>query len=398
MNRASVYIVSALRTPVGAFGGALKSVPCTKLGSIAISAALQRAAVDPKDVDEVFMGNVLSANLGQAPARQAALGAAIPYSVPCTTVNKVCASGMKSVAFAAQSIELGQNDVVVAGGMESMSNVPYYDENLRWGARMMHKTTTDGMIKDGLWDCYGDKHMGTCGDRCAADHNISREEQDAYARHSFERALAAQNSGAFDAEICAVEVPQRKGDPLVVKTDEAPPQAKLDKIAGLRPAFGKQGTVTAGNASSISDGAAALVLVSEEYLKKNNLTPMAEVLSYADAAQEPELFTTAPALAVPKAMDRAGLSMGDLNEDDYIEINEAFSVVALANQQLMGLRPDRVNIRGGGVSIGHPLGCSGARILVTLINILNSKSGRYGVAGICNGGGGASAMILKNCK
>jgi len=395
MRSAGVYILSAMRTPVGAFGGSLKSVSSVKLGSTAISAAVAKAGVKPEDVDEVFMGNVLSANLGQAPARQAALGANIPVSVPCTTVNKVCASGMKSVIFGAQSIQLCQNDVVVVGGMESMSNVPYYDADTRWGARMMHKQITDGMIKDGLWDCYGDQHMGTFGDLCAKTHNISREDQDSYARLSFERALSAINSGASADEIVPVEVPQRRGNPIIVSSDESPLQGKLDKLPSLRPAFGKDGTVTAGNASSLSDGAAALVLASKSFVDSRGLQPIAEIVSYADAAQKPELFTTAPAIAVPKALSRAGLSTADLGDRDYIEINEAFSVVALANQRLLDLSPERVNVRGGGVSVGHPLGCSGARILVTLCSILRERKGRYGVAGICNGGGGASAMVIK---
>jgi len=397
MKTTGVYILSAIRTPVGSFGGTLSAVTCPKLGTAAISGALSKAGISPGDVDEVFMGNVLSAGQGQAPARQAALGAKIPVSVPCTTVNKVCASGMKAVMFGAQSIQLGQNRVVVAGGMESMSQVPYYDENRRWGARMGNSSVIDGMIKDGLWDCYGDKHMGTCGDSCATNHNISKADQDAYAVESFERALNAMNTGAFADEIVPVEVPQRRGDPIIVSTDEAPPKGKLDKIPKLRGAFAKDGTVSAGNASSISDGAAALVLASKEFVDAHNLSPLAEIVSYADAATEPEEFTIAPALAVPKALKRGNLRLEDLGESDYVEINEAFSVVALANQRLMNIRGDRLNTRGGGVSIGHPLGCSGARILVALCHILKQNNGRLGVAGICNGGGGASALVLNRC-
>ncbi|KAJ6674539.1 ACETYL-COA C-ACYLTRANSFERASE [Salix viminalis] len=365
---------------MGSFLGALSSVPATKLGSIAIEAALKRANVDPSTVQEVFFGNVLCANLGQAPARQAALGAGISNSVVCTTVNKVCASGMKATMLAAQSIQLGINDVVVAGGMENMSNVPKYLAEARKGSRLGHDSLVDGMLKDGLWDVYNDCGMGNCAELCADTHSISRDDQDNFAIQSFERGIAAKDSGAFTLEIVPVE------DEGLGKFDPA-------KLRKLRPSFKESGgSVTAGNASSISDGAAALVLVSGEKALQLGLQVIAKVSGYADAAQAPELFTTAPALAIPKAISNAGL---DASQVDYYEINEAFSVVALANQKLLGLNPEKVNVHGGAVSLGHPLGCSGARILVTLLGVLKQKHGKYGVGGVCNGGGGASAVVSR---
>ncbi|KAJ8748139.1 hypothetical protein K2173_000547 [Erythroxylum novogranatense] len=389
-----VCIVGVARTPLGGFLGSLSTLSTTKLGSIAIEAALKRANIDPSLVQEVFFGNVLTANLGQAPARQAALGAGIPDSVVCTTVNKVCAAGMKATMFAAQSIQLGINDVVVAGGMESMSNVPKYFAEARKGSRLGHDTLVDGMLKDGLWDVYNDFGMGNCAEICADNHSITREEQDNYAIQSFERGIAAQDSGAFTWEIVQVEVSGGRGRPsTIVDKDEGLGKFDAAKLRKLRPSFKENGgTVTAGNASSISDGAAALVLVSGEKALKLGLQVIARITGYADAAQAPELFTTAPALAIPKAISNAGL---DASQVDYYEINEAFSVVALANQKLLGLNPDKVNVHGGAVSLGHPLGCSGARILVTLLGVLKQKNGRYGVGGICNGGGGASALVVE---
>ncbi|KAG8642210.1 acetyl-CoA acetyltransferase, cytosolic 1 [Manihot esculenta] len=389
-----VCIVGVARTPMGGFLGLLSTLPATKLGSIAIEAALKRANVDPSLVQEVFFGNVLSANLGQAPARQAALGAGIPNSVICTTVNKVCASGMKATMLAAQSIQLGINDVVVAGGMESMSNAPKYLAEARRGSRLGHDSLIDGMLKDGLWDVYNDVGMGSCAEICADKHSITREDQDNYAIHSFERGIAAQESGAFAWEIVPVEVSGGRGKPsITVDKDEGLGKFDPVKLRKLRPSFKENGgTVTAGNASSISDGAAALVLVSGETALKLGLQVIAKITGYADAAQAPELFTTAPALAIPKAVSNAGL---DSSQVDYYEINEAFAVVALANQKLLGLNPEKVNVHGGAVSLGHPLGCSGARILVTLLGVLRQKNGKYGVGGVCNGGGGASALVLE---
>ncbi|KAJ9176764.1 hypothetical protein P3X46_012044 [Hevea brasiliensis] len=389
-----VCIVGVARTPLGGFLGLLSTLPATKLGSIAIEAALKRANVDPSLVQEVFFGNVLSANLGQAPARQAALGAGIPNSVVCTTVNKVCASGMKATMLAAQSIQLGINDVVVAGGMESMSNAPKYLAEARKGSRLGHDSVVDGMLKDGLWDVYNDVGMGSCAEICADNHSITREDQDNYAIHSFERGIAAQDSGAFAWEIVPVEVSGGRGKPsTIVDKDEGLGKFDPVKLRKLRPSFKENGgTVTAGNASSISDGAAALVLVSGETALKLGLQVIAKITGYADAAQAPELFTTAPALAVPKAVSNAGL---DASQVDYYEINEAFAVVALANQKLLGLNPEKVNVHGGAVSLGHPLGCSGARILVSLLGVLRQKNGKYGVGGVCNGGGGASALVVE---
>ncbi|XP_022142541.1 acetyl-CoA acetyltransferase, cytosolic 1 [Momordica charantia] len=394
INPRDVCIVGVARTPMGGFLGSLSSFSATQLGSIAIECALKRANVDPSLVQEVFFGNVLSANLGQAPARQAALGAGIPNSVVCTTINKVCASGMKATMIAAHTIELGLNDVVVAGGMESMSNAPKYLQEVRKGSRFGNDTIVDGMLKDGLWDVYNDFAMGVCAEICASQHSITREEQDAYAIKSFERGLAAQNSGILSWEIAPVKVSSGRGKPSTIcDKDESLGKFDAAKLRKLRPSFKEDGgTVTAGNASIISDGAAALVLVSGKKALELGLEVIAFIKGYADAAQAPELFTTAPALAIPKAISNAGLHASQI---DYYEINEAFSVVALANQKLLGLNPDRVNAHGGAVSLGHPLGCSGARILVTLLGVLRHKNGKYGIGAVCNGGGGASALVLE---
>nr|WNX96111.1 Acetyl- CoA C- acetyl transferase [Ayapana triplinervis] len=389
-----VCIVGAARTPLGGFLGSLSSLPATKLGSIAIECALKRANIDPSLVEEVYFGNVLGANLGQGPARQAALGAGIPNTVVSTSVNKVCASGMKATMLAAQSIQLGQNDIVVAGGMESMSNVPKYVAESRKGSKFGHDTLVDGILKDGLWDVFNDYKMGNCAEICADTHGITREQQDDYAIQSFERGIAARDSGAFSWEIAPVEVPAPRGKPSII-VDKDDDLAKFDaaKLRKLRPAFKENGgSVTAGNSSGINDGAAALVLVSGEMALKLRLNVIAKVSGYADAEQAPELFTTTPALAIPKAISRAGL---DPSQIDFYEINEAFAVVALANQKLLGLDSAKLNVHGGGVSLGHPLGCSGARILVTLLGVLKQKGGKYGAAGVCNGGGGASAFVLE---
>lgn len=388
-----VCIVGVARTPMGGFLGSLSSVSATKLGSIAIECALKRANVKPLLVQEVFFGNVLSANLGQAPARQAALGAGIPNSVVCTTINKVCSSGMKAVMLAAQSIQLGINDIVVAGGMESMSNAPKYLAEARKGSRLGHDTIVDGMLKDGLWDVYNDFGMGVCAEICADKHTITRDEQDSYAIGSFKRGIAAQNSGLFAWEIAPVEMSSGRGKPsIIVDKDEGLEKFDAAKLMKLRPSFKEGGSVTAGNASIISDGAAALVLVSGVKVLELGLQVIAKIRGFADAAQAPEWFTTAPSLAIPKAIANAGLEASQI---DYYEINEAFSVVAIANQKLLGLDPEQVNAHGGAVSLGHPLGCSGARILVTLLGVLRHKKGKYGVGGICNGGGGASALVLE---
>nr|AFJ74323.1 acetyl-CoA C-acetyltransferase [Hevea brasiliensis] len=393
INPRDVCIVGVARTPMGGFLGSLSSFSATKLGSIAIQAAIKRANVDPSLVQEVFFGNVLSANLGQAPARQAALGAGIPNSVICTTINKVCASGMKATMLAALTIQAGINDIVVAGGMESMSNAPKYLAEARRGSRLGHDTITDGMLKDGLWDVYNDFGMGVCAEICADQHNITREEQDSYAIRSFERGNSAQNGGVFSWEIVPVEVSGGRGKSvMVVDKDEGLIKFDAAKLRKLRPSFKNGGSVTAGNASIISDGAAALVLVSGEKAIELGLQVIARIRGYGDAAQAPELFTTAPALAIPKAISNAGLEASQI---DYYEINEAFSVVALANQKILGLNPEKLNVHGGAVSLGHPLGCSGARILVTLLGVLRHKNGKYGVASICNGGGGASALVLE---
>lgn len=391
MNK-EVYIVSAVRTPMGSFGGALKDVPATKLGAIAIKAAVERAGIKPEQVNEVLMGCVIQSNLGQAPARQAARFAGLPDNVVCTTVNKVCASGMKAIAQGAQSILLGDNDIVVAGGMENMSAVPFYVENLRWGNKYGETKMIDGLQKDGLTDCYSNFAMGCAADICASENNISREEQDAFAMESYKRSQGAWENGKFRDEVVPVEIPSKKGDPVVVSKDEEPWNVKFDKIASLKPAFGKEGTVTAANASTMNDGAAAVVLMSSEKAKEFGIKPLAIIRGYADAEQEPVQFTTTPSIAVPVAVKRAGLQMSDI---DYVELNEAFSVVGIVNTKRMNLDPAKVNVHGGAVSLGHPLGCSGARIIVTLINVLNQNNGKYGAAGICNGGGGASAMVIE---
>lgn len=386
-----VYIVSAVRTPIGSFGGSLSTLSATQLGGIAIKAAVNRAGVSPEYVEEVFFGNVLSANLGQAPATQAAKFAGLP-DVPATTVNKVCASGAKAIMLAAQSIAIGAKDMVVAGGMESMSNVPYYLDKARTGYRLGHGQVTDGLVKDGLWDVYNDYHMGSAAELCAETCRIDREAQDAYAIESYKRSQAAQQAGRFKPEIVPVEVPGRKGEVTLVDEDEEIHAVKFDKIPALRPVFKKDGTVTAANASTLNDGAAALVLVGEARLKALGLQPLARIRGYADAQQAPEWFTTAPARAIPRALQRAGIGA---DEVDFYEINEAFSVVAIANNRELSLATDNVNVNGGAVSMGHPLGASGARIVVTLLSVLEQHDGRIGVAGICNGGGGASALVVE---
>jgi acetyl-CoA C-acetyltransferase len=387
-----VYIVSAVRTPMGSFGGALKDFSATELGAVAIKGAIAKAGIDPAVVQEVLMGSVIQANLGQAPARQAAKKAGLPDHVSCTTVNKVCASGMKAIAQAAQLIMLGDRDIVVAGGMESMSNVPYYAPNMRWGNKYGNVTLVDGLAKDGLTDAYDNQAMGMAAELCARECGISREEQDAFAIESYKRSQAAWNNGYFDNEIVPVPIPQRKGDPVLFAKDEEPFNVKFDKIPELRPAFTKDGTVTAANASTMNDGAAALVLMSGEKVKELGLKPIARILSYADAEQAPEWFTTTPSLAVPIAVKKSGLSVQEI---DYWELNEAFAVVGIENTKRLQLDPAKVNAFGGAVSLGHPLGCSGARIIVTLINVLHTNKAKRGGAGICNGGGGASAMIIE---
>ena len=390
-----VYILSAVRTPVGSFGGSLKDFNAAKLGAIAIRAALEKSGVKPEQVDDVLMGCVIQANVGQAPARQAAKFAGLPNEVNCTTVNKVCASGMKSISLGAQSIQTGDADIVIAGGMESMSNVPFYIENMRWGHKYGSTSLIDGLVKDGLTDVYDGLAMGNAAELCASTCGISREEQDAFATESYKRSQAASESGKFENEIVAVDIPQKKGDPIKFAKDEEPFNVKFDKIASLKGAFKKDGTVTAANASTMNDGAAALVLISKEKAEELGLKPIARIISYADAEQAPELFTTTPSIAVPKAVAKAGLKMEDI---DYWELNEAFSVVGIENTKRMKLDPAKVNVHGGAVSIGHPLGASGARIIVTLINVLKNNDARYGAAGICNGGGGASAMVIENIK
>ena len=387
-----VVIVSALRTPIGSFGGSLSGFSATQLGGIAIKAAVAESGIKPENVQEVYMGNVLSASLGQAPATQAAKFAGLP-DVPSTTINKVCASGTKAIMLAAQSIASGENDIVVAGGMESMSNVPYYLDKARTGYRLGHGQMTDGLLKDGLWDVYNDYHMGSAAELCAATCEISREDQDTYAISSYQRAQAAQSAGKFESEITAVESTDRKGAITVISKDDEPFAVNFDKIPGLKPVFKKDGTVTAANASTLNDGAAALVLMSADKAKELGLKPLARILGYADAQQAPEWFTTAPAKAIPLALKRAGKSISDV---DFFEINEAFSVVSLANNQELGLSEEQVNINGGAVALGHPLGASGARIVVTLISVLKQNNGKIGVAGICNGGGGASALVIEN--
>lgn len=387
-----VYIVSAVRTPLGSWGGSLKDFSATQLGAIAIKGAIEKAGISPNEVNEVLMGCVMQANLGQAPARQAAKFAGLPDNVPCTTVNKVCASGMKAVMQGAQAIMLGDADVVVAGGMESMSNVPFYSPNMRWGYKYGNVTMIDGLSKDGLTDVYHNYPMGNAAELCASECNISRESQDEFAIESYKRSQNSVNSGKFENEIIPVEIPQRKGDPIVFSKDEEPFNVKFDKIPSLNSAFVKGGSVTAANASTMNDGAAALVLMSKEKAEALGLKPIAKIKAYADAEQAPEWFTTTPSLAVPRAVEKAGLKMEDIA---YYELNEAFSVVGLVNMQKMNLKPEQVNVNGGAVSLGHPLGASGARILVTLINVLQQNNAQYGAAGICNGGGGASAVVLE---
>lgn len=386
-----VVIVSAARTPIGSFGGALVDVSATQLGAVAVKAVVERSGIDPKLVTEAYMGSVLQANLGQAPARQAIKFAGLPDEVQCTTVNKVCASGMKATMLATQSILLGDNEVMIAGGMESMSGTPYYVEKARYGYRFGNGTLIDGIGKDGLTDVYHQTAMGVSAELCAAKYGITREQQDAFAIESYKRSAAAWAAGRFKDEVTPVTVKGRKGD-VIVAEDEEYRNVSFEKIPGLKPVFQKDGTVTAANASTINDGAAALLLMSADKAKSLGLKPLAKVRSYADAEQAPEWFTTTPAKAIPRAVDKAGLKMTDIQ---FFEINEAFSVVSLANIQLLNLDPAKVNVNGGAVSLGHPLGCSGARILVTLIHVLRQNGARYGAAGICNGGGGASAMVIE---
>ena len=388
-----VYIISAVRTAIGSFGGSLKDFTATQLGAVAIKGAVEKAGIKPEQVQDVLMGCVIQANLGQAPARQASKFAGLPNEVNCTTVNKVCASGMKAITQAAQSIALGDADIVVAGGMESMSNVPFYVENMRWGNKYGNTTLIDGLAKDGLTDVYDGKAMGNAAELCAKECGISRGDQDAFAIESYKRSQAASDAGKFANEIVPVSIPQRKGEPLVFAKDEEPYNVKFDKIPELKPSFQKDGTVTAANASTLNDGAAALVLMSKEKADELGLKPIAKIISYADAEQAPEWFTVTPSLAVPKAVAKAGLKMEDIS---YWELNEAFAVVGIENTKRMKLNPAKVNVNGGAVSIGHPLGASGARIIVTLINVLKQNKAKYGAAGICNGGGGASAMVIEN--
>lgn len=387
-----VYIVSAVRTPMGSFGGALSTVSATQLGATAIKGALEKANISADNVDEVFMGNVLQANLGQAPARQAALFAGLGQDVPCTTVNKVCASGMKSISLGAQTILAGDNDIVVVGGMENMSAVPHY-YNARTATKLGDVKMFDGMVKDGLTDVYNRVHMGVCAEKCATEENFSREEQDNFAIESYNRAAKAWADGKFANEVVPVEVPQRRGEPVIVAEDEEYKNVKMEKIPNLRPVFDKEGTVTAANASTLNDGASALILASAEAVEKYGLKPIAKVVGYGDAAREPEWFTMAPSKAVPVALKKANLEISDI---DYWELNQAFSVVGLANTKALGLDPAKVDVNGGAVALGHPLGNSGSRIIVTLINVLKQNGGKYGAAGICNGGGGASAMVIEN--
>jgi len=389
-----VYIISAVRTPMGSFGGSLKDFSATQLGAVAIKGAVEKAGITPQQVNDVLMGCVIQANLGQAPARQAAKFAGLPNEVNCTTVNKVCASGMKAIAQAAQSILLGDADIIVAGGMESMSNVPFYADKLRWGNKYGNVSLIDGLAKDGLTDVYDGKAMGNAAELCATTCGVSRQDQDAFAIESYQRSQAAVNSGKFENEIVPVPIPQKKGDPVLFAKDEEPFNVKFDKIPELKGAFIKDGTVTAANASTMNDGAAALVLMSKEKATELGLQPIAKIIGYADAEQAPEWFTTTPAIAVPKAVAKAGLKMEDIS---YWELNEAFAVVGIENSRRMKLDPATVNVNGGAVSLGHPLGCSGARIIVTLINVLKQNNAKYGAAGICNGGGGASAMVIENC-
>ena len=390
MNK-RVVIVSAVRTPIGSFMGGLSTVTAPRLGAVAIKGALEKINLDPKLIDEVFMGNVVQAGTGQAPARQAAIFAGLPDTVACTTINKVCASGMKAVMLGAQAIQCGDAEIVVAGGMENMSLIPHY-MNLRNGTKFGPATMIDGMQKDGLTDAYDNSAMGVCADLCATEYNLTREDQDSFAIQSYERSAKAWDAGKFDNEIVPVAVPQRKGDPIMVSKDEEFTNVKLDKIPSLNPVFTKDGTVTAANASTINDGAAAVILMSEEKALALGLKPLAYIKGYADAAQEPKWFTTSPAKALPKALDKAGITIDAV---DYFEFNEAFAVVGLANAKILGLHNDKVNVNGGAVSLGHPLGCSGVRIIVTLINVLEQNNAKIGAAAICNGGGGASAIVIE---
>ncbi|RAJ05056.1 acetyl-CoA C-acetyltransferase [Chitinophaga skermanii] len=385
-----VYIVSTARTPIGSVNGSLASVPATQLGAIVIKAALERAGVAANEVQEVYMGNVINANLGQAPANQASIYAGLPNTVPCTTVNKVCASGMKAIMLGAQSILLGENDVVVAGGMESMTNVPFYLDKARNGYKLGHGTVIDGIIRDGLWDPYKDFHMGNAAELCATEYKITREDQDAYAIESYKRAAAAWEKGYYNQEVVPVEIGGKV--PVTVTEDEDYKKVKFDKIPSLKPTFQKDGTITAANASNINDGAAAVVLMSGEKVKELGVKPLAKIISFADASQAPEWFTTTPVKAINKALAKANLTVADM---DFAEVNEAFSCVPIANERDLGMSHDKVNVWGGAVSMGHPIGCSGARIVVTLNSILHQHNGKYGVAGICNGGGGASAIIIE---
>ncbi len=387
-----VFIIAASRTPIGAFGGALAPLPATALGAAVIRSVIERAGIEPGDVEEVLMGNVLSAGQGQAPARQAALAAGLSHGTICTTVSKVCASGLKAITLGAGVIALGNADVVVAGGMESMSNVPHYIDVARFGIRAGHGQLTDGMLKDGLWDPYHDYHMGSAAEVCARVYGITRQEQDSYAAESYRRAIQAGASGRFDQERVPVMVPGPKGSRSMVAKDEQPDRVNFDKMPGLKPAFEEGGTVTAANASSVNDGAAAVVLVSGDYLRAHGLRPLARLAAYADAAQAPEWFTTSPSIAIPKALARAGMAVSDL---EYIEINEAYAVVAIANNRLLDLDPERVNINGGAVALGHPIGCSGARIVVTLLSVLQQRDATLGAAAVCNGGGGATALVIE---
>ena len=387
-----VVIVSAVRTPIGSFNGSLSALSATQLGAVAIKAAIEKAGISGDQVNEVFMGNVLQANVGQSPVTQAARFAGIPDHVPGTTINKVCASGMKAIMFAAQSIANGDNEIVVAGGMENMSAVPYYLDKARGGYKLGNGVLIDGLVKDGLWDVYNDKHMGSCAELCAGEYKISREDQDAFAIDSYKKAAQAWKNGSFKEEVVPVSIPQRGKDPLIISEDEEYLKVDYTKIPGLKPVFQKDGTITAANASTLNDGAAALVIMSKEKATSLGLKPLARILSFADAQQAPEWFTTSPSKALPRAVEKAGLKMSDL---EYIEINEAFSAVAIANNIEMKLDPAKVNVNGGAVALGHPLGCSGARIIVTLINVLRQNKARIGGAGICNGGGGASAMVIE---
>lgn len=386
-----VVIVSAVRTPIGSFGGTLSTFSATQLGGFAIKAAIEKAGLTPEHIQEVYMGNVLSANLGQAPATQAAKFAGLP-DLPTTTINKVCASGTKAIMLAAQSIANGDQDIIVAGGMESMSNVPYYLDKARNGYRLGHGQITDGLVKDGLWDVYNDYHMGSAAELCASECNISREDQDNFAIESYKRAQQAQSDGKFAGEIIAIEVKDKKGEVTIIDTDDEPTAVKFEKIPSLKPVFKKDGTITAANASTLNDGAAALVLMSADKAKELGIKPLAKILGYADAQQAPEWFTTAPSKAIPLALQKANIDINDVN---YFEINEAFSVVSIANNQKLNLKDNQVNVNGGAVSLGHPLGASGARIVVTLLSVLEQNNGKIGVAGICNGGGGASALVIE---